>query len=219
MKFLAGLGLLSLAILSRASSQSVLQLTKPSAHAASYDDGLFTPVEHLSALSVDTFTTFGHPYFPNHNVRIKKTDFCDTTVKSVFDYRGHFQQVEPEAHVWRSSAYTGYIDIEARHIFFYFFESRNDPATDDVIFWTNGGKFVSPSTTRHHISSSTGPGCSSSLGLFMELGPCRALSGNGTTYHPESWNTNANIFFVDQPIGVGFSYADYGESVVCNMFG
>ena len=38
-----------------------------------------------------------------------------------------------------NSAYTGYIDIEARHIFFYFFESRSNPATDDVIFWTNGG--------------------------------------------------------------------------------
>ncbi|KAF8551275.1 alpha/beta-hydrolase [Imleria badia] len=178
--FLAGLGLLSLGVLSRASSQSVLQVpyakasAAESAYAVSYDDGLFTPVEHLSALSVDSFTTFGHPYFPNHSVRIKKTDFCDQTV----------------------NAYTGYIDIEARHIYFYFFESRNDPATDDVIFWTNGG-----------------PGCSSSLGLFMELGPCRALSGNGTTYHPESWNTNASIFFVDQPIGVGFSYADYGEAV------
>lgn len=43
----------------------------------------------------------------------------------------------------RSSVYTGYIDVEARHLFFYFFESRNDPATDDVIFWTNGGKFQS----------------------------------------------------------------------------
>lgn len=50
-------------------------------------------------------------------------------------------------------SFTGYIDIEARHLFFYFFESRSDPAKDDVIFWTNGG-----------------PGCSSSIGLFMELG-------------------------------------------------
>jgi carboxypeptidase C (cathepsin A) len=41
------------------------------------------------------------------------------------------------------SAYTGYIDIEARHLFFYFFESRNDPDKDDVIFWTNGGVFRS----------------------------------------------------------------------------
>ncbi|KAJ7909462.1 Alpha/Beta hydrolase protein [Mycena leptocephala] len=136
---------------------------------SAYDEGLFTPMEDMNALSETDFSVLSHPIFPNYNVRIKKSPFCDDTVK----------------------AYTGYIDIEARHIFFYFFESRNDPDTDDVIFWTNGG-----------------PGCSSSLGLFMEL------DANGTSFHPESWNTNANIFFVDQPIGVGFSYADYGESVV-----
>lgn len=113
------------------------------------------------------------------------------------------------------SAYTGYIDIEARHLFFYFFESRGDPEKDDVIFWTNGG-----------------PGGSSSLGLFMELGesptrrvramgvenarasgPCRVVSDNATVYNPYAWNSNANVFFVDQPVGVGFSYADHGESV------
>lgn len=49
--------------------------------------------------------------------------------------------------------------------------------------------------------------------LLHSSGPCRALDANGTKYHPESWNTNANIFFIDQPIGVGFSYADYGETV------
>jgi len=59
-----------------------------------------------------------------------------------------------------------------------------------------------------------GPGCSSALGLFMELGPCRISDANGTRYHPESWNEKANVFFVDQPVGVGFSYAEYGESVV-----
>ncbi|KAJ7612594.1 serine carboxypeptidase [Roridomyces roridus] len=147
---------------------------RPYLRVAAYDDGLFTPVEDLSALSETQFSVLGHPAFPNYNVRIKKSAFCDETV----------------------GAYTGYIDIEARHIFFYFFESRNDPDTDDVIFWTNGG-----------------PGCSSSLGLFMELDPCRISDANGPSFHPESWNTNANIFFVDQPIGVGFSYADYGESV------
>lgn len=51
------------------------------------------------------------------------------------------------------------------------------------------------------------------MGLFMELGPCRALDTNGTKFHPESWNSNANIFFIDQPIGTGFSYAEYGETV------
>ncbi|KAL4246590.1 Carboxypeptidase [Abortiporus biennis] len=116
-----------------------------------------------------------HPAFPNYAVRLKQSDeFCDGNVNT----------------------YTGYIDIEARHLFFYFFESRNDPDTDDVIFWTNGG-----------------PGCSSSLGLFMELGPCRVTKPNATTYNPYGWNDNANIFFIDQPVGVGFSYADYGEYV------
>lgn len=37
---------------------------------------------------------------------------------------------------------------------------------------------------------------------------------NSTEFHPESWNSNANVFFVDQPVGVGYSYADYGEYVV-----
>ncbi|KIP06689.1 hypothetical protein PHLGIDRAFT_128117 [Phlebiopsis gigantea 11061_1 CR5-6] len=141
---------------------------------ASYDAGLFSPMEDLSLLSTSEFTTLNHPFFPSYNVRIKKSDFCDGTV----------------------GAFTGYIDIEARHLFFYFFESRSSPNKDDVIFWTNGG-----------------PGCSSSIGLFMELGPCRVNDVHNVTFNPYSWNDNANIFFIDQPVGVGFSYADHGETV------
>ncbi|TCD62229.1 hypothetical protein EIP91_007208 [Steccherinum ochraceum] len=163
-------GAFSVCALGQSPQQTVFQAN----NFESYDAGLFSPFEDLKLLSTSTFTTLGHPAFPNYNVRIKKSDFCDGGV----------------------NAYTGYIDIEARHLFFYFFESRSDPAKDDVIFWTNGG-----------------PGCSSSLGLFMELGPCRVTQPNATTFNPSAWNDNANIFFVDQPIGVGFSYADYGEYV------
>ncbi|EJC99355.1 serine carboxypeptidase, partial [Fomitiporia mediterranea MF3/22] len=94
------------------------------------------------------------------------------------------------------AAYTGYIDAGPKHFFFYFFESRSNPDKDDVLLWTNGG-----------------PGGSSALGLFAELGPCRIASPNSTKYNPYSWNTNANIFFIDQPIGTGFSYNDLGDIV------
>jgi hypothetical protein len=69
-------GLASLAAVSAQASQTVL-----GASDAFSDAGLFTAVESLSYLSHDEFTTLRHPHFSKHSVRIKKSDFCDPTVK------------------------------------------------------------------------------------------------------------------------------------------
>lgn len=45
------------------------------------------------------------------------------------------------------------------------------------------------------------------IGLFQENGPCHFVGGASTpSLNPFSWNSFANMLYVDQPIGVGFSY-------------
>ena len=53
-----------------------------------------------------------------------------------------------------------------------------------------------------------GPGCSSMIGLFQENGPCtfNNVSGSTPVLNPHSWNNHANMLYVDQPIGTGFSF-------------
>jgi cathepsin A (carboxypeptidase C) len=52
-----------------------------------------------------------------------------------------------------------------------------------------------------------GPGCSSLTGLFLELGPSRIDENLKLVYNPYSWNANASVIFLDQPVNVGFSYS------------
>ncbi|KAJ7079578.1 carboxypeptidase C [Mycena belliarum] len=117
-----------------------------------------------------------HPAFENHQLRVTEPELCDTTVKQ----------------------YSGYLDIaDDKHLFFWFFESRNSPSTDPLVLWLNGG-----------------PGCSSSTGLLFELGPCSiANEGKNTTFNKHSWTSSANMIFLDQPVNVGFSYGDDGTTV------
>ena len=38
-------------------------------------------VDLASITDVESYATLMHPRFPSHQVRVKKTDFCDPTVK------------------------------------------------------------------------------------------------------------------------------------------
>ena len=66
--------------------------------------------------------------------------------------------------------------------------SRGDKNTDPLVFWLSGG-----------------PGCSSELAVFFENGPWKINSDLSLRINEFSWNENANMVYMDQPIGTGFS--------------
>jgi serine carboxypeptidase-like clade 4 len=84
------------------------------------------------------------------------------------------------------------------HIFYWLFESRGNPSSDPLVLWMTGG-----------------PGCSSELAIFFEQGPYRMDKESGNiSINAFAWNAAANVLFVDQPIGTGFSYADHPDDYV-----
>ncbi|KAI9278868.1 Alpha/Beta hydrolase protein [Phascolomyces articulosus] len=130
------------------------------------------PSSNNAEFSPKSFLSVSHPSFPSYLIRLTEPDIelCDPNVKQ---FSGYLDSVDND-----------------KHFFFWFFESRNNPAKDPLVLWLNGG-----------------PGCSSLTGLFLELGPCQLNDyGNGTIHNPYSWNNNASIIFLDQPINVGYSY-------------
>ncbi|EIW66926.1 cathepsin A (carboxypeptidase C) [Tremella mesenterica] len=127
-------------------------------------------VESVSMEGIE-YLSLTHPAFPLHRLRVVEPELCDPTVKQL----------------------SGYLDIsETKHLFFWFEESRNEPSSDPLVLWLNGG-----------------PGCSSTTGLLFELGGCNiANEGKNVTWNEHSWNNVANVLFLDQPVNVGYSYSD-----------
>ncbi|ODV87909.1 hypothetical protein CANARDRAFT_173795 [[Candida] arabinofermentans NRRL YB-2248] len=66
---------------------------------------------------------------------------------------------------------------------------------DELIIWLNGG-----------------PGCSSMDGALMEVGPLRINQNNEVYFNDGSWMEVADILFVDQPAGTGFSNTDHYDN-------
>lgn len=72
-------------------------------------------------------------------------------------------------------------------MFYWLFPSRSDADKDPLVIWLSGG-----------------PGCSSSLAIFHENGPMEIVNGEPRSKEI-SWNNRANLVFIDQPIGTGYS--------------
>eukprot|EP00667_Euglena_gracilis_P007963 EG_transcript_8058 len=88
-------------------------------------------------------------------------------------------------------SYSGYLPVadDTKHLFYWYHEAAKTPHDAPWVLWLNGG-----------------PGCSSLGGMFVEHGPFVVDAQLNVTFNPYSWNTVANILYLEQPAGVGFSY-------------
>ncbi|KAJ1832096.1 hypothetical protein LPJ63_003802 [Coemansia sp. RSA 2711] len=115
---------------------------------------------------------------------------------------------------------SGYLDMDNdEHVFFWYFGSRarnsgefnSTRDTVPLVFWFSGG-----------------PGCSSQIANWQENGPCvyapsvpfpSGLSDSVRKRLPHSvqknafaWNAVADVVFIDQPVGTGFSHGPMPNS-------
>ncbi|KAG7827867.1 hypothetical protein KL920_004117 [Ogataea angusta] len=137
---------------------------------------------------------------PAVKITRKPADFWDFNVlnEKFSNYKLRVKKTDPGAlGLDHTRQYSGYLDVEDedKHFFYWMFESRNDPANDPVILWLNGG-----------------PGCSSLTGMLFELGSASIGPDLKPINNPYSWNNNATVIFLDQPVNVGFSYSSKSVS-------
>ncbi|KAF7595744.1 Cell death protease [Aspergillus hancockii] len=112
--------------------------------------------------------------------------------KSAADYYVHSLPGAPEGPLLKMHA--GHIEVDPQNngnLFFWHFQNRHIANRQRTVIWLNGG-----------------PGCSSMDGALMEVGPYRLKDNNTLEYNEGSWDEFANLLFVDQPVGTGFSYVN-----------
>ncbi|XP_057871867.1 serine carboxypeptidase-like 32 isoform X2 [Cryptomeria japonica] len=92
--------------------------------------------------------------------------------------------------------YSGYVTVNEEHgraLFYWFYEAATLKEKRPLVLWLNGG-----------------PGCSSvGYGATQEIGPFIINSdGKTLSFNEHSWNKEANMLFLESPVGVGFSYSN-----------
>ncbi|KAK3685760.1 Alpha/Beta hydrolase protein [Podospora appendiculata] len=110
---------------------------------------------------------------------------------SAADYFVHSLPGAPEPLL---KMHAGHVEVTPEHngnLFFWHFQNKHIANRQRTVIWLNGG-----------------PGCSSEDGALMEIGPYRLKDDHTLIYNDGAWNEFANVLFVDNPVGTGYSYAD-----------
>jgi hypothetical protein len=96
--------------------------------------------------------------------------------------------------------FAGYIDLNVTsglRYYYWFFESQNDPVNDPVFLWMNGG-----------------PGCPGMASAMEDNGPIKIDRNFQLYLNPWSWNRLANVIYIDQPTGTGYSYSNTSDDYI-----
>lgn len=95
--------------------------------------------------------------------------------------------------VWSHPSYSAFFTVNATtgsNMYWWFFPAQNGDASAPLLIYLEGG-----------------PGVSSLLSLFYQMGPF-SVSLNATTLipNPYTWNKDYHMIFIDNPVGTGFSF-------------
>lgn len=137
--------------------------------------------------SEDDITTIESPINPDITISYKSPPFgtCTTVFETQKQYTGYVH-LPPNVLAPSQGDYP-------INTFWWFVEARQVPEDAPLTIFINGG-----------------PGSSSMVGLFQELGPCQVVEIDqdtlGTMAREWGWDRSSNMLFIDQPTQVGFSY-------------
>lgn len=130
---------------------------------------MITVVSFIALSLVNAFETFTHESVPGYE--LLSNDPSSLKVDNVTQQSGYFNTPSGDS------------------LFYWYFESRDNPTEDPVLVWLNGG-----------------PGCSSLEAILVENGPARLQNAEGEfTRNPWSWNNHANVLYIDNPAQTGYS--------------
>lgn len=97
---------------------------------------------------------------------------------------------------------SGYLNVTSTNSLYFAFYEATDPVTTQpaavpLLVWLQGG-----------------PGCSSLIGSFAELGPYLLLdSTSALARNDNRWNRRFGVIFIDNPLGAGFSAPASGDDI------
>lgn len=120
---------------------------------------------------------------------------------------GNYQQAQADSRVNlpgynKTELYSGFFEIDAAtqsQTYFMFSTAMSGRKDAPILLWLNGG-----------------PGASSLLGFYDELGPFGIDSDLKIVPRAVGWNLDCHLIAIDNPLGVGFSHTNSLDRMATN---